>query len=266
MPLKPVSPRHRLSTALCVEKSYICPSQSSVSRQYTGVTRQFVIYQRVSSTEQGKSGLGLEAQERDIQLFLENYAETPYEVVERFVEVHSGKDNQRPLLTAAIAWRRRRRRLWWCQTDRLSRRVSFIASLMEDRDFDFLRRKCHTRISSNSTSMPAWQSRTDSSLKGRRQHSQQQRHEGQSWVPKQHLEALAAARQEKALKEAQKVSGVIVPLRKAGASLRSICDAQTAQEQLPPEETHSIRLLFHGCFSRWRRRDEVRNPVSRHFL
>ena len=65
--------------------------------------RKYVLYLRVSSAEQGKSGLGLEAQERDIQLFLENYAETPYGVVEQFVEVHSGKDNERPLLNAAIA-------------------------------------------------------------------------------------------------------------------------------------------------------------------
>ena len=53
--------------------------------------RKYVLYLRVSSAEQGKSGLGLEAQEQDIQLFLENYAETPYGVVERFVEVHSGQ-------------------------------------------------------------------------------------------------------------------------------------------------------------------------------
>ena len=58
--------------------------------------RKYVLYLRVSSSEQGKSGLGLDAQERDIQLFLENYAETPYSVVERFVEVHSGKDRTSP--------------------------------------------------------------------------------------------------------------------------------------------------------------------------
>ena len=37
--------------------------------------QKYVLYLRVSSAEQGKSGLGLEAQERAIQLFLENYAE-----------------------------------------------------------------------------------------------------------------------------------------------------------------------------------------------
>ena len=43
--------------------------------------RRYISYKRVSSQEQGKSGLGLEAQERDIQLFLENYADTPFEVL-----------------------------------------------------------------------------------------------------------------------------------------------------------------------------------------
>ena len=95
--------------------------------------RKYVLYLRVSSAEQGKSGLGLEAQERDIQLFLENYAETPYGVVERFVEVHSGKDNERPLLNAAIALAKREKAvLVVSKLDRLSRRVSFIASLMEE--------------------------------------------------------------------------------------------------------------------------------------
>jgi len=36
--------------------------------------RKYVLYIRVSSAEQGKSGLRLEAQARDIELFLTNYA------------------------------------------------------------------------------------------------------------------------------------------------------------------------------------------------
>ena len=61
---------------------------------------KFVIYKRVSSKEQGKSGLGLEAQERDIKLFLENYADTPYEVIGDFIEIQSGKDNTCLLYTS----------------------------------------------------------------------------------------------------------------------------------------------------------------------
>jgi len=47
-------------------------------------------------------------------------------------------------------------------------------------------------------------------------------------APKQHLDALAKARQEKARREAHQFSGVILPLRKQGATLRSICEALNA--------------------------------------
>ena len=99
---------------------------------------KFVTYKRVSSQEQGKSGLGLEAQERDIQLFLENYADAPFEVVGEFVEVHSGADNDRPQLTAAIALAKKENAvLVVSKLDRLSRRVSHLSALMEERGLDF---------------------------------------------------------------------------------------------------------------------------------
>jgi len=100
--------------------------------------RKYVLYLRVSSQEQGKSGHGLEAQERDIQLFLTNYADTPYEVAGKFVEVHTGTDDSRPQLVAAIAMAKAEKAvLVVSKLDRLSRKVSFIAALMEDRDLDF---------------------------------------------------------------------------------------------------------------------------------
>ena len=58
--------------------------------------RKYITYKRVSGGENQKSGLGLDAQERDIQLFLENYSEMPFEVLAEFVEVQTGTDNERP--------------------------------------------------------------------------------------------------------------------------------------------------------------------------
>jgi DNA invertase Pin-like site-specific DNA recombinase len=95
--------------------------------------KQFVIYRRVSTSDQGRSGLGLEAQDRDIRLFLDNYAEVPFEVIGEFLEVQSGKDNDRPELAKALdLCRRTGAELLVAKLDRLSRRVSFIATLMDD--------------------------------------------------------------------------------------------------------------------------------------
>lgn len=95
--------------------------------------KQFVIYRRVSTADQGRSGLGLEAQTRDIDLYLINYAETPYEIAGDFLDVLSGRDNDRPELTKALdLCRRTGAELLVAKLDRLSRRVSFIANLMDD--------------------------------------------------------------------------------------------------------------------------------------
>ena len=98
----------------------------------------YVTYKRVSTKEQGRSGLGLDAQERDIRLFLENYAEEGWEVIADFTEVDSGADNDRSKLTAAIELAKRERAiLLVAKLDRLSRRVSMVADLMEDDQLDF---------------------------------------------------------------------------------------------------------------------------------
>jgi DNA invertase Pin-like site-specific DNA recombinase len=193
--------------------------------------RKYVLYLRVSSAEQGKSGLGLEAQERDIELFLANYAETPYCVVERFVEVHSGKDNERPLLNAAIALAKREKAvLVVSKLDRLSRRVSFIASLMEDRGLDFKvaqmphadKFQLHIYACLAEQERDFISQRTKAALRAAKERGTK------LGAPKQHLDALAKARQEKARREAHQFSGVILPLRKQGATLRNICEALNA--------------------------------------
>lgn len=95
--------------------------------------RKFVIYLRVSTSEQGRSGLGLDAQRRDIDLFLANYAETPFEVLGELTEVQSGKDGDRPELAKALdLCRSTGAELLVAKLDRLSRKVAFIAALMDD--------------------------------------------------------------------------------------------------------------------------------------
>ncbi len=98
----------------------------------------YVTYRRVSTQEQGRSGLGLDAQTRDINLYLEHYSEEPWEIVGEFTEVHSGFNNDRPVLAEALALAKKSKAiLLVAKLDRLSRRVSMIAALMETKGLTF---------------------------------------------------------------------------------------------------------------------------------
>ena len=80
--------------------------------------KSYVIYKRVSTEEQGRSGLGLEAQDRDIELYLSTYSEVPYEVIGTFTDVLSGANDGRPELEKAIALARSTgaESTWTCAT------------------------------------------------------------------------------------------------------------------------------------------------------
>ena len=97
--------------------------------------QRYVIYTRVSTQEQGRSGLGLEAQERDIDLFLANYAQEPWEVLGSFQDVLSGANDDRPELARALDLVRRTlgAELLVAKLDRLGRKVSTISMLMDDK-------------------------------------------------------------------------------------------------------------------------------------
>ena len=62
---------------------------------------RFVIYTRVSTKSQGKSGLALEAQQRDIQLYLDNYA-ADHEIIGEFQDIESGSKSSREALNKAV--------------------------------------------------------------------------------------------------------------------------------------------------------------------
>lgn len=94
-----------------------------------------VAYCRVSTTEQGKSGLGLEAQQRAIASFCEANEIT---LAETFIEVESGKVSDtvtgRPQLGKALAMAKALGGpVIVSKLDRLSRDVYFISSLMVHR-------------------------------------------------------------------------------------------------------------------------------------
>jgi DNA invertase Pin-like site-specific DNA recombinase len=94
------------------------------------IAPRFVAYYRVSTERQGRSGLGLEAQQAAVAGFINGDAE----LVASFTEVESGKRSDRPELAKALdACRRRKAKLVIAKLDRLSRNLAFIATLMESK-------------------------------------------------------------------------------------------------------------------------------------
>ena len=98
--------------------------------------KQYISYIRVSTKSQGDSGLGLKAQERDINIYLDNYAQEPYEVIAEFSDVASGAKSDRPQLTEAIELSKETNAtILVSKLDRISRDVEFIAGLIKRVDF-----------------------------------------------------------------------------------------------------------------------------------
>ena len=97
--------------------------------------RRLVGYVRVSTSQQGRSGLGIEAQQEALTRFA---AAEGFELVRTFVEIETGKGadalDRRPELAAALAEARRLRcSVAVAKLDRLSRDVHFISGLMAHR-------------------------------------------------------------------------------------------------------------------------------------
>jgi DNA invertase Pin-like site-specific DNA recombinase len=99
------------------------------------MSKPLVAYIRVSTQQQGRSGLGLEAQQAAIHRFAEDEG---YDVVQTFTEIETAKGadalERRPQLKAAL----KRASVYKCpivvaKLDRLSRDVAFISDLMSKR-------------------------------------------------------------------------------------------------------------------------------------
>ena len=91
--------------------------------------RRYVAYYRVSTKQQGRSGLGLEAQRAAVLGFLKT---RPAELFAEFTEVESGRKNDRPQFNEALRiCRVYSATLVIAKLDRLARNVAITSALME---------------------------------------------------------------------------------------------------------------------------------------
>lgn len=101
----------------------------AISTASNGTGRAFVAYMRVSTDKQGRSGLGLEAQEATIRGHLKPGDRL---LLPPFVEVESGRKADRPKLAEALAkCRKTGATLLVAKVDRLARNLPFLRSLID---------------------------------------------------------------------------------------------------------------------------------------
>lgn len=88
---------------------------------------KYVSYLRVSTDKQGATGYGIEAQRLAIKNHLHDLP-----ILAEYVEVESGKNDSRPELLKALAHCKKAKAvLVIAKLDRLSRKVSFVANLID---------------------------------------------------------------------------------------------------------------------------------------
>lgn len=95
----------------------------------------YVAYLRVSTSRQGESGLGIEAQRHAVE---RHALSLGGQIVAELTEIESGNQNSRPILVQSIALcRKLGATLLIAKLDRLARNVAFVSSLMES-DVEFV--------------------------------------------------------------------------------------------------------------------------------
>ena len=188
--------------------------------------KQFVLYYRVSTRRQGDSGLGLDAQRRDIELYLNTYAEVPFEVLGEFQDVKSGKDDDRPEFWKAVDIAEKSgATLVVAKLDRLSRDVETIAHILKRKKLNFVVASMpHAdKFQLHIYAALAEQEREFISLRTK-QALAPMKGTGKLGGNRGNIDKLNEAARQTADAYAMKVMDTIEPLRQAGRTLQQIAD------------------------------------------
>lgn len=188
------------------------------------MTKPAFSYIRVSTARQGRSALGLEAQQAAIARFVEAEG---FEIVAEHVEIETGKGadalDKRPVLKDALdAARKAKAPVIVSKMDRLSRDVAFIAALMAQRvpfivaelgiDADPFLLHIYAALAEKERQMISM--RTKEALKAAKSRG--------VVLGKYGRDVLAPANRKAALERAAKLADVVQPKLDAGKSLRTI--------------------------------------------
>ena len=191
---------------------------------------QFVTYLRLSRESKNGRNYGLDAQRRDLDIFLTQFCTDPNgcEEIATYEEVQSGADDDRPELQKAIEHcRKTGATLLVAKLDRLSRRVSFIASLLEVKGLEF-KVACMPNADKFQLHIYAALAEQEREFISQRTKAGLARAKERG-VKLGGLRGGTAkanlARQQKATVDAERLRGVLAPLKSGGATLKAMAAA-----------------------------------------
>ena len=203
---------------------------------------KFIAYYRVSTAKQGRSGLGLEAQQAAVRDYLNG---GNWDLIQEITEVETGKRSDRPQLAEALRFcRLYNAKLVIAKLDRLARNVAFVSALMEAKvsfvavDLPTANNfTVHIFSAAAEHEAKAISDRTKAALAASKARGRKLGglREGGFGQPEQRLvgqQRSIQTRQAKALSFAADVSPFVTEMRQAGMSLRTIA-ADLNAKQIP---------------------------------
>ena len=190
---------------------------------------KYVIYYRVSTDKQGQSGLGLEAQQKQVNDYLQSKPDAV--VIAEYVEIDSGKKVNRIELNKAVADAKKNKAvLLVAKLDRVARNVKLFLDLLDQVRIEFTDLPALSNGTSDSrlvlTQLAAfaeWEAakiseRTKAALAAKKARGEPMGVEG-----KNNIKAANGKRKEQADEFAKQIAGMLIPLA-ATMSQRKLVD------------------------------------------
>ena len=190
---------------------------------------KYVIYYRVSTDKQGRSGLGLEAQQKQVNDYLQSKPDAV--VVDSYVEVDSGKKVNRIELNKAVADAKKNKAvLLVAKLDRVARNAKLFLDLLDQVRIEFTYLPAFSNGTSDSrlvlTQLAAfaeWEAAKISERTKAALAAKKARGEPMGIMGKENIKATNGKRKEQADDFAKQLAGMLIPLA-ATMSQRRLVD------------------------------------------
>ena len=190
---------------------------------------KYVIYYRVSTDKQDKSGLGLEAQQQQVKTYLQSKPDAV--VIAEYVEVDSGKKVNRIELNKAVADAKKNKAvLLVAKLDRVARNVKLFLDLLDQVRIEFTDLPALSNGTSDSrlvlTQLAAfaeWEAAKISERTKAALAAKKARGESMGIMGRENIKATNGKRKEQADDFAKQLAGMLIPLA-ATMSQRRLVD------------------------------------------